>query len=359
MRWTGPRPRGVSRSDSAGQWLRLLWRPVAPARAECTRAHRLVAALAAALCTVALALALTTGSATARSAATTTLASDRSARASAALYLPIVARPARVQPVPVATTPARRAAQRINAYRALAGLPPVAADPLLTLAAENHAHYYVLNADDPSLQGMGLHREVADRPGFTGVEPRDRATAAGYRADERMTIDENIGLVGDPEVLVDAFADTVNHRWNFIHPSLVHIGYGGATSPRIDVLTLALTWAHSGFDRPARYPGPNQTSVPTSSFIWETPDPAPGAARPLGYPITLTFPLAAQVSFAAAELRTVDGKAVPTYTTHKAWLRGLALIPQRPLHAQTRYVVSVAGTRDGTPFTETWSFTTR
>jgi hypothetical protein len=282
------------------------------------------------------------------------------------LYLPIVAKPAAPQPAPAPpdeaappTTQAGRAAQRINAYRALAGLPPIVVDPLLAQAAANHAHYYVLNVGDPSLQGMGLHREVAGRPGFTGVEPRDRATAAGYRPSMRVTVDENVGLIGNPEVVIDAFVDTVNHRWNFMHPSLVHIGYGGATAPPIDVLNLALSWGRGGYDRPARYPGPSQSDVPTSSHIWETPDPAPGAPRPLGYPITITFPLASQVSFSGAELRTEGGEAVPFYTSHKAWLRGFAVIPQRPLRGQTRYVVSVFGTRDGASFTETWSFTTR
>lgn len=276
------------------------------------------------------------------------------------VYLPAMAKPAAApSPAAAISDTAQRAAARLNVYRALAGLPQVAAHPLLTRAAESHARYYVLNAGDPSLQGLGLHRQTPGQPGFSGVEPQDRARAAGYGAGADVTVDENVGLLGDPERLIEAFVDTVNHRWNMLHPSLVDLGYGMANDPAIDVLQLALAWSLRGVAQPARYPGPNQTDVPRSSYIWEAPDPAPGAPRPLGYPITIAFPLSARVAYGAAELRTAAGERVAVYTAQKAWLRGLAIIPARPLQPATGYVVAVSGTRDGVPLQETWSFVTR
>src|SRR5207302_5103565 len=75
---------------------------------------------------------------------------------------------------------ASSALDRINAYRALAGVAPAASHPALMRSAAGHVAYYDLNRSDPSLAGMGLHDERADAAGFSGVSMGDRARAAGY-----------------------------------------------------------------------------------------------------------------------------------------------------------------------------------
>lgn len=274
------------------------------------------------------------------------------------VYLPAIAKPSPLADL-AAWAVAQRAAGRLNHYRRLAGLPAVATHPLLTRAAHNHAQYYVQNSGDPSLAGLELHREKPGRPGFTGVEPTDRAAAAGYAVGQDVTVDENIGLLGDPERVIDAFVDTVNHRWNMIHPSLKEIGYAATRQPPADVLDLGFLWGPTSLGQPGRYPGPGQSGVPTSSSVAEAPDPAPGAPRPLGYPITIAFPLPSRVTFGAVELRMATGERVESYVGQKAWLRALAIIPKRPLRDGTQYIVVVNATRDGAPLRETWSFTTR
>jgi len=203
--------------------------------------------------------------------------------------------------------------------------------------------------------GMGLHHEIAGKPGFTGVSWEDRARAAG---NTDAVVDENIGLVGDPNPTIKWFIDTINHRWNLLSPSAVHLGYGVNTSPAVDVFDIGFTQARPTVSLPTVYPGIGQTGVPTSADLYETPDPAPGVPRPLGYPITVNFAISDNVSFASYSLVDQANQAVPIFTVQKQWLRALAIVPSHPLNAGQTYTVHVAGTVNGQPFAKTWSFTT-
>lgn len=243
-----------------------------------------------------------------------------------------------------------------NRYRTMAGAPPLTSSDALQRAASAHASYYVQNYGDRSLVGMGLHYETAGKPGFTGANWTDRARAAGYN---NWAVDENIGLVGDPQKMIDWCVGTINHRLNLLHPSAVHLGYGISSRPAVDVLDLGLSGTRPTVALPTTYPGDGQQGVPTSSNIWETPDPAPGVPRPLGFPITISFHLTDSVTFAEFSLVDSLGQPVQLYTSQKSWLRSLALIPSRPLRPGEKYTVRVAGTINGKPFEKTWSFTTQ
>jgi hypothetical protein len=242
----------------------------------------------------------------------------------------------------------------VNYYRALAGLAPLKLGSALNQSAQAHATYYRLNYGDPTLAGMGLHQETAGRPGFTGRDWPDRLRAAGGSG----TVDENMGLLGQPGAVVDAWVDTVNHRWNMLHPSAVSLGYGIDTQHPVDVLDIGFADAAGGTERPAVYPGPNQRDVPTRSGLWETPDPAPGVPRPVGYPITATFPLRATVTWGDPQLVDGAGQAVAIALSRKPWLRGLAIVPKAPLNHATTYRATLRGTVDGRSFEYAWSFTT-
>ncbi len=253
-------------------------------------------------------------------------------------------------------SPQRMALDLVNQYRALAGAAPLTLDDRLNKAAQAHADYYVRNYGDPSLAGMGLHAESPGRPGFTGVSMGDRAKAAGYNG---WAVDENIGLVGDPKRMIDWCLETVNHRWNLIHPSAANLGYGIATAPKVDVLDIGFSGSRPSVSLPTVYPGVGQTGVPTAAYINETPDPAPGVARPLGYPITVSFHVQDNVQYAAWSLMDDAGQPVQLYTLRKSWLRSLALIPAKPLRGGSKYTAMVSGTVNGQTFAKIWSFTTR
>jgi uncharacterized protein YkwD len=65
----------------------------------------------------------------------------------------------------------------INEVRAQNGLVPLVADVRLTIAANGHRQYLTCNAADRTTWG---HAQVLGNPCFTGVQPNDRARAAGY-----------------------------------------------------------------------------------------------------------------------------------------------------------------------------------
>ncbi|HEY8884523.1 MAG TPA: CAP domain-containing protein [Chloroflexota bacterium] len=254
-----------------------------------------------------------------------------------------------------AGSPQQTALATINHDRALAGAAPLTLDPTLNRSTAAHAAYYVQNHADGTMVGLGLHHEIVGKPGFTGVSWEDRARAAG---NTDAVVDENIGLVGDPNPTIKWFIDTINHRWNLLSPSAVHLGYGVNTSPAVDVFDIGFTQARPSVSLPTVYPGIGQTGVPTSADLYETPDPAPGVPRPLGYPITVNFGISDNVSFASYSLVDQANQAVPIFTVQKQWLRALAIVPSHPLNAGQTYTVHVAGTVNGQPFAKTWSFTT-
>jgi uncharacterized protein YkwD len=252
-------------------------------------------------------------------------------------------------------SPQQTALETVNYYRRMAGAAPLALDDALNNAAAAHANYYVLNYGDPQLAGMGLHRETVGRPGFTGVGWTERARAAGYGG----SVDENIGLVANPQRAIDWFIDTINHRWNLIHPSAVHLGYGIAAQRPIDVFDIGFGASRPAIALPTVYPGDGQQGVAPFLNLYETPDPLPGIPRPVGYPVTISFHIRDSVSFGAYSLVDSGGQPVQLYTAQKSWLRSLALVPVRALRSGERYTATVSGTVNGQPFTKSWSFTTR
>lgn len=253
-------------------------------------------------------------------------------------------------------SPQQTALDLVNRYRVIAGAPPLALGDALNRSTAAHANYYVLNYGDPGLAGMGLHYETVGRPGFTGISWGDRARTAGY---SNWAVDENIGLVGNPQRTIDWFIGTINHRWNLLHPSAVHLGYGVATKPAIDVFDIGFSGSRPTVALPTLYPGDGQQNVPASADLRETPDPLPGIPRPVGFPLTISFHVTDNASFTAYSVVDKAGQSVSLYTAQKSWLRSLALVPAQPLRPGETYTARVSGTVNGQPFTKTWSFTTR
>ncbi|MEU1404604.1 CAP domain-containing protein [Streptomyces sp. NPDC005728] len=98
-----------------------------------------------------------------------------------------------------------------NAERARAGLPPLAADPPLTRAAQAHCADMVA-------------RDFYAHTSPDGSRPWDRAAAAGSR---RRTIGENIACgQRSPAEVVDGWMNSPGHRANILKPEFTHIGVG-------------------------------------------------------------------------------------------------------------------------------------
>lgn len=244
----------------------------------------------------------------------------------------------------------------ITAVRAALGLPSLIVSPELMQAAQGHANYYIAHRDDPN--SGGLHTQVFGYAGFTGRTIGDRARAAGYPLG---WVDEVFAFFTPADTVAWAL-DTVWHRYMFVHPSAVHVGYGTATAggDTITVFNVGLSPRHTAdAPLPAVVPVNGATDVATSWPGWESPNPAPGALRPFGPAISLQFGLNDDVEWGEAGLYGPDGASITTARTTSQWRRALSLVPHDPLAPATTYIVRVNGTRNGEPFAVETSFTTR
>ncbi len=242
---------------------------------------------------------------------------------------------------------------RINHFRALAGVLPLPANPALVRATQNHADYYVQN-------GGGAHTETPGLPGFTGSSIHDRAVAAGYPL--YSWVDEDVAFNTDAVNNIDLFIATVFHRLPLLHPSAIAIGFATASGNgrAIMVIDIGLDQNYDpGLDLPVVYPGPGQTDVPRLWYAYESPNPVPGVPNPVGSPLTVSFLINQSVEWGAVSLVSSGGVAVEVILAEgPTWRKALGIVPRYPMEAGTTYTATVTGTVDGAAFSRSWSFTT-
>jgi hypothetical protein len=231
---------------------------------------------------------------------------------------------------------------------------PAQINPALEASATSHVGYYDANLGDPALAGMGLHEEAVGLPGFTGTSIGARARAAGYSAG---SVTENAGY-GDMGRALDWYLDSVNHRLPLVHPSALDVGYAVSGETGFGIVDVGLRRDRLTVVLPSVYPPDGAADVPLAWDGAETPNPAPGVPRPLGYPITVAFGVYQKVDWAKAELRDAAGTPLEVATPRTDWMRALAIIPLHPLEPGVTYTAHVEATVDGKPLQRTWSFTT-
>ncbi|MBU1878689.1 MAG: hypothetical protein KJ734_07045, partial [Chloroflexi bacterium] len=272
-------------------------------------------------------------------------------------YLPLTGRGEFPAPPPNGQV----AVDRINAWRAVAGLAPVQDQLALRCAAENHAHYLALNyaaTGEP-------HYESPDRPGFTGERPSNRSAYCGYpdpwdETGEVAIIPPGIGAAA----AVDEWLAMVYHRCGVLDPPAREVGYGEGGANVLDYRpgpATGGTWAAPRQTRFAQWPIPGQADVPRLWNGYEIPDPLPaGAARPVGYPVSLTWDRGVVTPTQA--LLTSPTGTVPCHPLPPTPIYGgdyyVFLVPIAPLAPRTTYTATVAGASPDGPFAFTWSFTT-
>lgn len=101
----------------------------------------------------------------------------------------------------------------LNAYRATCGLPLVRLDPVLSAACEKHCLYLKQNLGHPSTEGLGMHNEDPQLPGYT---------ADGAKAGKEGVIT----ITNQPLAAVPAWMDTLYHRIPLIDPRVQKVGFG-------------------------------------------------------------------------------------------------------------------------------------
>ncbi len=246
----------------------------------------------------------------------------------------------------------------INTWRGWLGIAPLTIDPALQKAAEAHVEYYRLNFGDPALAGMGLHYETPGKPGFTGASFQDRVEVAGYPG----WANENAGVSGSMVWSTRWFIGTVGHRLTLIDPRYTDVGLAAIDVGKIkfEIIDLgAKKWTEQASPEWTAWPPHGATGVGTS-FDGEAPNPFPNASFPVGYPITLKYFGAGDLTLTRASIST-GGVAVPSFSSiGSGWLtrKTIQLAANRPLEPGKRYDVHIEGTANGQQFTRDWSFTT-
>ena len=248
----------------------------------------------------------------------------------------------------------------LNKARAQAHLAPVRLDSRISSGATAHAYWWLFNLSLPAVKGLGIHREVANTSGFTGVTMRDRSTTFGF---PQASMAEDITHRGEPAAAIKDWVDSVYHRFPLMIPTLDAIGFGEAFGGNLPIDVLDMSYRNDIGDpkQVVAYPADGQADVPTSFLGNELPDPVPtGGKYPTGYPVTLNFNQSVSVSTPVTEVHDKAGRKIDSYILHAtaASENVLTILPKAPLNAATIYTVHVTGTVAGSPFTQDWSFTT-
>ena len=145
----------------------------------------------------------------------------------------------------------------VNAERASHGLPPVAAEQRLTIAAQNHSE------------------DMADRGYFDHVSPEggtpaDRADAAGY---PYAALYENIAEgQTTPRLAMTSWLRSPGHCRALLAPEPVHLGVGLASRGRRGPFWTQL------FGLPRETPPPSQDAAPAAGCPYRRLAIAPGPA---------------------------------------------------------------------------------
>lgn len=284
----------------------------------------------------------------------------------------------------------------LNEDRARCGFGLLAQNTKLDAAAQAHADYLKLNATNS-------HNEAAGMPGFTGVEPVDRGTAAGYTS---ASYSEMFGS----SIYGTAFASTSNPAFStstlsarntlrILYASVYHlaglmngnreVGLGvavrdnSAGGTTAYVKTLVVNSAVPGGGSSQTIAGDAIVTFPCEGsaslnpyFLGENPDPFPAVDRnvtPYGQPVYLMSVPGTTLTLTSGSITLEGGSAVPTTVLTSAndpqqrlGSNQVFLVPTQALADNSSYVVSLTGTNSGLvsssnatgAFTRTFKFST-
>lgn len=254
-----------------------------------------------------------------------------------------------------------------NHWRTAVGLKALHGNDLIEKAAAAHASYLAMakGACD-----VGAHNEKAGCPGFTGADPGDRITTAGYQSSTWGEVVFSSGASGETAVAWWIFS--VYHRLPFMNYKLLEMGAGHESDFVVDFGTAS---GESGKkpSAPVVFPPPGSEGIPpVFDGNTEGPRPPPPPATdkwPAGVPISIHF---------HGDPYTIDEhhlykRAMGTCTeVPHAFFDGTSdpnlgnfapdsafFYADMPMSGGTEYIMSVKGTAAGQPYTRAWAFTTR
>ncbi|WP_448595462.1 CAP domain-containing protein [Thermoflexus hugenholtzii] len=273
------------------------------------------------------------------------------------VFLPLVLRS------PTVTAPPLEWLPRLNAYRAMAGLPPVAENPDWRDGCEKHARYMVKN-------DVITHAEDPRNPWYT-----PEGDACGRNANIMVSS----SATASDAYAIDVWMQAPFHAVGMLDPRLLRVGYGAyreadggwQMGAALDVLR---GWGGipEGIAFPIRWPGDGVTTFLRAFQVGEYPDPLAhcGYTAPAGLPILMLFGTGSFTPSITAHQLLRDGTPVAhcvfdetTYTHPDSAQQSLGrailnsrdavvILPRDPLGPGSRYTVSI--TVNGRSYT--WSF---
>ncbi len=252
-----------------------------------------------------------------------------------------------------------------NFRRQQTGMPLLARNAVLDVAAQGHSNYQKLNQ-------VIAHEQRAGNPGFTGATLADRLAAAGYVFTQTpAAYGEVLVATGNPTgaSAAEALLVAIYHRFVILEPRFKEAGMGAASVP--DGYTyVTADFAANGFG-PALSPGnvvvypfPGQQQVPTIFFSDnEEPDPVPNQ-NAVGYPVSVQAGLGTVLTVTSFTIQPHGAAPLPVQLLTAALdantpATSAAVVPLRVLAAATTYDVQFVGSAGGQPVSRSWSFTTQ
>ncbi len=268
-------------------------------------------------------------------------------------------------PIPTyaAATEELAAFSEFNAFRKMMGLGLVAQNLKLDTAAKNHANYIVVNQ-------IFAHIEDSAKPGFTGVNPQDRAQFAGYTGNDGELISTTGGLIG-----VRALMNTLYHRDGIASQPILEVGFAlnaGWNVPLVVELGLAGKGQNNASDFVTTYPIDTQTDLPLTMMV-ESPNPFSDLSTANSdFPTKTSSPVSLYSAFGTtlsvtSFTVTQVGQSTPlpmrlitaASDVNKAVQGNVAhVVGMAPFAANTKFNVSFSGSVNGVAISRNWSFTT-
>ncbi len=242
--------------------------------------------------------------------------------------------------------------ETVNYYRAMANLAPVVENPSLSVGAQQHSCYMLLN-------GMS-HDEIPGRPGYT---------AEGDSAGNNGNVAVSSGTNVNPRSHIELWMTGPFHAIGVLRSQLTSVGFGMCenlqTTPWRSAATLDVLRGLANAPRstvPVLFPGDGMTTN-LDHFIVETPDPLAfcGWSGSAGLPVIALMPEAVTGNVSTAitgpngPVETCSLSKLNTNGVAQAILGGdnaVVAIPRAHL-APGRYNVMVTTQAR----TVTWSFT--
>lgn len=272
------------------------------------------------------------------------------------VFLPLVLRAPAV--------PSAEWLSRLNAYRAMAGLPPVTEKPEWNDGCIKHARYMVKN-------DVITHAE----------DPQNRwYTPEGDQCGRNANVMVSASATASDAYAIDVWMQAPFHAIGMIDPQLIQVGYGSyreadggyQMGAALDVWRGRGT-SPAGLSFPIRWPGDGAITPLRAFQVGEYPDPLAhcGYTRPAGLPILLLLGTGSITPSVTDHHLRRDGIPVehcvfdettyrhPTDRNQQDLGRlilnsrdAVVIIPRDPLSPGSRYTVSV--TANGQTYT--WSF---